>query len=71
MVGEGEWFFYRLFGHRKAAFGVEVEQGRELAAEQGGGIGEHRVELLPELRAIALESFGGGFESFVEGGDRA
>ena len=41
---------------------LRVEQGRELAAEQGGGIGEQGVELLPELRMVALEGCGGGFE---------
>ena len=63
--------FYGAFGHWKAAFGVEVEQGRELAGEECGGIGEEGIELLPELRLLASEGFGGGFEGFVEGGDRA
>ena len=30
-----------------------------------------RVELLPELRLVALEGFGSGFEGFVEGGEDA
>ena len=61
MSGEGEGAFYGAIANRKAAFSVEIEQGCKLAAEEGGGIGEHGVEPVPELGAVAFEGFGCGF----------
>jgi hypothetical protein len=40
MGGEGERSFDRALCEWKAAFSVGIEQGCELAAEEGGGIGE-------------------------------